>query len=179
MLVEDARVLVANTDRVTKFALPSPFLIVIRKWHEDYSKDAYPTREHFMEHLAERLAEEARAIAETGIDIIQIDDPALTGFCDKALMSGEGSHDQRLRLDWDIDRQMPLAVSRQSTRLRRASRQPFTGIAVTAYANARVTWLETTSPFCPGWLTRRWTGSTWSLPTSRGTGSRRRTQSAR
>jgi len=55
MRVDDARLLVANTDRVTKFALPSPFLIAIRKWHEDYSKDAYPTREHFMEPLAERL----------------------------------------------------------------------------------------------------------------------------
>ena len=33
----------ANTDRVTKFALPSPFLIAVRYWHEDHSRDAYPT----------------------------------------------------------------------------------------------------------------------------------------
>src|SRR5262249_47128345 len=36
----DARFLVAHTDRLTKFALPSPFLIAIRYWHEDYSCDA-------------------------------------------------------------------------------------------------------------------------------------------
>src|SRR5262249_54744612 len=35
----DARFLVEHTDRVTKFALPSPFLIAIRYWHEDYSRD--------------------------------------------------------------------------------------------------------------------------------------------
>src|SRR5687767_9767616 len=30
----DARFLAAHTDRVTKFALPSPFLIAMRYWHE-------------------------------------------------------------------------------------------------------------------------------------------------
>src|SRR5260370_29908143 len=30
---DDARFLAAATDRVTKFALPSPFLIAIRYWH--------------------------------------------------------------------------------------------------------------------------------------------------
>ena len=31
----------------TKFALPSPFLIAVRYWHEDYSRDAYPTLRAF------------------------------------------------------------------------------------------------------------------------------------
>ena len=39
----DARFLTAATDRPTKFALPSPFLIAIRYWHADYSTAAYPT----------------------------------------------------------------------------------------------------------------------------------------
>jgi 5-methyltetrahydropteroyltriglutamate--homocysteine methyltransferase len=43
VFAEDARFLVAHTDRVTKFALPSPFLVAVRYWHEDYSTDAYPT----------------------------------------------------------------------------------------------------------------------------------------
>src|SRR5215470_13900173 len=42
----DAQFLASNTARVTKFALPSPFLIAIRYWHEDYSRDAYPTYRH-------------------------------------------------------------------------------------------------------------------------------------
>ena len=107
----DARFLARNTDRCTKFALPSPFLIAVRYWHENYSRDAYPTMEHFMDHLAEILAREAKALVEAGIDIVQLDDPALTYFCDRRLMSGADTHDERLRRDWDIDRQFPQALS--------------------------------------------------------------------
>ena len=59
------------TDKATKFALPSPFLIAVRYWHEDFSRDAYPTLQHFLHHLAEILAREAGA-AQTGQD-----DPAV------------------------------------------------------------------------------------------------------
>ena len=111
VFAEDARFLVAHTDRVTKFALPSPFLIAVRYWHEDYSRDAYPTLQHFLDHLAEILAREARALVEAGIDIVQLDDPALTYFCDRQLMAGGDIHDERLRRDWDIDRQFPEALA--------------------------------------------------------------------
>jgi 5-methyltetrahydropteroyltriglutamate--homocysteine methyltransferase len=107
----DARFLVAHTERLTKVALPSPFLIAVRYWHEDYSRDAYPTREHFQEHLAEVLAREAQALVAAGVDIVQLDDPALTYFCDRALMAGGGSHDERLRRAWDVDRQFPDALA--------------------------------------------------------------------
>jgi len=110
VFAEDARFLAAHTDRVTKFALPSPFLIAVRYWHEDYSAGAYPTFRHFLEHLAEVLAREARALVEAGIDIVQLDDPALTYFCDERLMAGE-THDDRLRRAWDVDRQFPEAVT--------------------------------------------------------------------
>ena len=110
VFVQDASFLVENTDRCTKFSLPSPFLIAVRYWHQEYSRSAYPTLRHFMEHLTEILAREAAFLVETGIDIIQIDDPALTYFCDPGLMSGESSHDERLHRDWNIDRQLPEAV---------------------------------------------------------------------
>jgi len=106
----DARFLARHATRCTKFALPGPFLISVRYWHEDYSREAYPTRRHFMEHLTEILRREARAIAAEGIDVIQLDDPALTYYCDRRLMSGEGSHDERLRRDWNIEREFPEAV---------------------------------------------------------------------
>ena len=35
---------------------------------------------------------------------MQIDDPALTYYCDRRLMSGEQSHDERLQRDWDPDK---------------------------------------------------------------------------
>jgi 5-methyltetrahydropteroyltriglutamate--homocysteine methyltransferase len=110
VFADDARFLAANTDRVTKFALPSPFLIAVRYWHEAHSRDAYPTPQHFLDHLAEILAREARALVAAGIDIVQLDDPALTYFCDRRLMAGE-THDDRLRRGWDIEREFPAAVA--------------------------------------------------------------------
>ena len=111
LFVDDAEFLVKHTDRCTKFALPSPFLIAVRNWHADYSAGAYPTMEHYMEHLTELLTLEAQALAQTGVDIIQLDDPALTYFCDRRL-TGEGdTHDDRLRRQWDIERQAPKAIN--------------------------------------------------------------------
>jgi 5-methyltetrahydropteroyltriglutamate--homocysteine methyltransferase len=107
----DAAFLRRATDRVAKFALPSPFLIAVRYWHEDHSREAYPTLAHFLEHLAELLAREAQALVAEGIDIVQIDDPALTYFCDRRLTSGEEIHDERLRRDWDIERLFPAALA--------------------------------------------------------------------
>lgn len=111
LFVDDAKFLVDHTDRCTKYALPSPFLIAIRKWHEDFSSDAYPTMEHYMEHLTELIAAEALALAQTGVDIIQIDDPALTYFCDRQLTSEGQTHDDRLKRNWDIERQAPAAIA--------------------------------------------------------------------
>ena len=100
VFTEDARFLARHTSRVKKFALPSPFLVAIRYWHESFSTDAYPTVQHFMEHLSEILGREARALQEAGIDIIQLDDPALTYFCDRKLMEEGETHDDRLRRRW-------------------------------------------------------------------------------
>ncbi len=111
VFLEDARFLAEHTDRATKFALPSPFLIAVRYWHKDYSKEAYPTLAHFLDHLAKILACEARALVDAGIDIVQIDDPALTYFCDPRLTSGAEIHDERLRRTWDIDKQFPEALA--------------------------------------------------------------------
>ena len=111
VFADDARFLVANTDRCTKFALPSPFLIAVRYWHEDYSLDAYPTLQHFIDHLAEILAREAKALVAAGVDVVQLDDPALTYFCDRALRSGSGTHDEPLRREWNVEKQFPEAVA--------------------------------------------------------------------
>src|SRR5262249_44753748 len=67
--------------------------------------------QHFRDHLSELLAREARALVQAGIDIVQLDDPALTYFCDRQLTAGGDSHDERLRRDWNIDRQFPQAVT--------------------------------------------------------------------
>lgn len=107
----DAEFLASHAARRTKFALPSPFLIGVRYWHADYSRDAYPTMEAFVDHLSLHLAAEAQAVAAAGVDVVQIDDPALTYYCDRRLMSGEAIHDYRLRRDWNIERDVPFAVT--------------------------------------------------------------------
>lgn len=106
----DAAFLVSHTDRITKFALPSPFLIGIRYWDERHSRAAYPTRESFMEHVARILKSEAGALAQEGIDIVQLDDPALTYFCDRRLTAGQKIHDERLHREWNPDKEVPFAV---------------------------------------------------------------------
>ena len=108
---KDAEFLVKNTKRATKFALPSPFLVAIRCWHKDFSGKAYPTIQHFMAHLTKILRKEAQALVDAGIDIIQLDDPALTYFCDSRLMDSGDTHDDRLRREWNIDKQFPEAVN--------------------------------------------------------------------
>lgn len=105
----DAKFLAQSSHRLTKFALPSPFLIATRYWHEDYSTKAYPTREDFIDELSIILYHEAKSLIEAGIDIIQLDDPALTYFCDEKVLKGD-THDDRLKQNWDINRQMPHAV---------------------------------------------------------------------
>ena len=43
MFTRDGEFLAKHTNRCTKFALPSPFLVAIRYWHPDYSSRAYPS----------------------------------------------------------------------------------------------------------------------------------------
>jgi 5-methyltetrahydropteroyltriglutamate--homocysteine methyltransferase len=112
---EDAHFLASHTERVAKVALPSPFLIGIRYWDERYSKQAYASRESFMEHLAAILRREARSLVDEGIDIVQLDDPALTYFCDRRLVAGEKIHDERLHKEWNPDREVPFAVNLLNT----------------------------------------------------------------
>jgi 5-methyltetrahydropteroyltriglutamate--homocysteine methyltransferase len=113
VFAEEARFLARNTSRLSKFALPSPFLIAVRYWHADHSAAAYPSARHFMDHLAEILRREAEALVEAGIDVVQLDDPALTYYCDPDLTSGAGSHDERLAgapHAWNAERELPEAI---------------------------------------------------------------------
>ena len=76
-----------------------------------HGKDAYPTRTDFLDHLTKIMCHQARAIAATGVDIIQIDDPAPTYFCDAAISPEH--HDERLRIPElkDPDTWVPAAVN--------------------------------------------------------------------
>jgi 5-methyltetrahydropteroyltriglutamate--homocysteine methyltransferase len=84
----DAQFLAKHTDRVPKFALPSPYIIMRRYWSPTKSTKAYPTRESFIEHLSEILHHEARAVVKAGAQVVQLDDPLVTYFCDPDYASG-------------------------------------------------------------------------------------------
>ena len=71
-----------NTDRGTKVALPSPHMIGGRLWHPDYSSEAYPSRRDFIEAVIPILRAEVLALRETGVDMVQFDDPWLCFFVD-------------------------------------------------------------------------------------------------
>lgn len=83
LVAREAQFLKAHTDRLTKVALPSPYLLGRRMWDPEKSKKAYPTREAFMEALAPVLHEELVAIRDVGVDVVQFDDPHLCLFVDE------------------------------------------------------------------------------------------------
>jgi 5-methyltetrahydropteroyltriglutamate--homocysteine methyltransferase len=76
--VDDAAFLRAETRRKTKYTLPGPMTMV------DTLYDAhYGSREKLAWAFAEILNDEARAIAATGIDVIQFDEPAFNVYFDE------------------------------------------------------------------------------------------------
>ena len=75
---DDARFLRSATERRVKYTLPGPMTMV------DTLYDAhYKSREKLAWAFAEILNEEARAIAATGVDVIQFDEPAFNVYFDE------------------------------------------------------------------------------------------------
>jgi len=78
VFVDGAKFLRGETDRKVKFTLPGPMTMV------DTLFDAhYRSREKLAWAFAEILNEEARAIAATGVDVIQFDEPAFNVYFDE------------------------------------------------------------------------------------------------
>ena len=78
VFVDDAAFLKGATDRRVKFTLPGPMTMV------DTLYDAhYRSREKLAWAFAEILNEEATAIAATGVDVIQFDEPAFNVYFDE------------------------------------------------------------------------------------------------
>jgi 5-methyltetrahydropteroyltriglutamate--homocysteine methyltransferase len=76
--VEDARFVRSQTRHKVKYTLPGPMTMV------DTLFDAhYRSREKLAWAFAEILNEEARAIAATGVDVVQFDEPAFNVYFDE------------------------------------------------------------------------------------------------
>ncbi len=87
LVAEEARFLVENTDRATKVCLPSPYLLAVRLWEEEWSARAYPTRESFIDALVPILRDELLALRDTGVSVVQIDEPHLCVLVDPQIRS--------------------------------------------------------------------------------------------
>ncbi len=78
IFVDDAAFLRSLTQRQTKYTLPGPMTMV-----DTLYDGHYRSREKLAWAFAEILNEEARAIAQTGVDVIQFDEPAFNVYFDE------------------------------------------------------------------------------------------------
>jgi 5-methyltetrahydropteroyltriglutamate--homocysteine methyltransferase len=67
-------------DPLVKFTIPSPAHHAIMGWREERTSEFYPTRVDLLRAATRVLADEARRLAEAGVDYIQVDNPALNNY---------------------------------------------------------------------------------------------------
>ena len=82
LIADEAKFLVQSTECATKVCIPSPYLLGVRLWEKEWSSKAYPTRNEFIESLVPILYQEILALKDTGVSIIQIDEPHLCVLVD-------------------------------------------------------------------------------------------------
>ncbi len=102
IVAEEARFLRHNTKQKVKICLPSPYLIGQRMWVPGISDKAYATREDFCEALIEPLRNELLAIRDTGVDVIQLDEPHLCILVDPKVRSQfkDPEAEMKRAVDW-------------------------------------------------------------------------------
>jgi 5-methyltetrahydropteroyltriglutamate--homocysteine methyltransferase len=101
LIAEEARFLVAATDRMTKVCVPSPYLLVIRLWEQGVSSKAYPSRDGFIEEVAAILREELLALQETGVAVVQVDEPHMCVLVDPSYR--DSFEDAQFEMDLSAD----------------------------------------------------------------------------
>src|SRR5437868_8382237 len=87
LVAEEARFLKSRTGCRTKVCLPSPYLLGQRMWDPERSRAAYGRREEFERALVPVLRRELLALRDTGVDVVQIDEPHLCILVDPAVRS--------------------------------------------------------------------------------------------
>jgi len=89
--VRDAAFLRAETDRVTKITLPGPFTMA-----QQAQNDFYKDEEEMAMDYAVAVNQELKAIKETGVDVVQLDEPWLQARPEKASRYGVKAIDRAL-----------------------------------------------------------------------------------
>jgi 5-methyltetrahydropteroyltriglutamate--homocysteine methyltransferase len=73
---EEAQFLKDHSNSKNIVAVPSPYTIARRMWDPDHSKDAYPTREEFMDACIPIIRNEVKSLIALGVEAIQLVDPS-------------------------------------------------------------------------------------------------------
>ncbi|MBV7339610.1 cobalamin-independent methionine synthase II family protein [Chloroflexi bacterium TSY] len=102
VVAQEVQFLKAHTDRLTKVCLPAPYLLGRRMWDAELSREAYRTREEFMEALVPYLRDELLAARDAGVDIVQFDDTHLCQFVDAKKRAKFADPEQEMQLCVDL-----------------------------------------------------------------------------
>lgn len=78
LAVSELRFLRRHTDRAVKVTLPGPYLLTRAMFVAEVTRAVYPTKEDLAEDVVSVLRQEVVALAEEGVDFVQIDEPVLS-----------------------------------------------------------------------------------------------------
>jgi 5-methyltetrahydropteroyltriglutamate--homocysteine methyltransferase len=99
---EAATFLKEHTQSRIIVAIPSPYTIARRMWSPEHSRQAYDTRDEFMDACVPIVRQELLRLSELGVDAVQLDDPWLALLVDPAYRERVGIA--------DVDHEIELAM---------------------------------------------------------------------
>src|SRR3954471_4472367 len=93
----------------TKFTIPAPSMGRGR-WHKDYSRDAYPRVEDFLEALRDYTRDVVRELASMGCSYVQLDAPIYADVADPAYRSAIATLGSKFGEDLPFDAELDSSV---------------------------------------------------------------------
>ncbi len=115
VVLEEARFLMSHTSRPVKVTLPSPYILARRLWHPDFSREAYPTRQDFLNDIIPVLRREVRELEALGVYFIQLDDPWLSLFVDEGYRSHFEAVEREIHTSIDCINQVVSGIRQAKT----------------------------------------------------------------
>ena len=117
LIAEEARFLVDASDRMTKVCVPSPYLLGVRLWEEGVSSKAYPSRDKFIDDLVPILHDELLALQDTGVTVVQVDEPHLCVLVDPRYRDSFEDAQYEMDLAADKINEMLVGIDKVQTAL--------------------------------------------------------------
>ena len=117
LIAEEARFLIEATDRMTKVCVPSPYLLGVRLWEKGISSKAYATRDRFIDELVPILRAELLELQDTGVTVVQIDEPHLCVLVDPSYRDSFANAQYEMDLAADKINEMLDGIDKVQTAL--------------------------------------------------------------